>query len=92
MGKKLGESRGLEYTIFGFLLSSILTAREAPRGEGALNILICVMLPSRVQETFLQTKILHLLGVKRKEDRRTNSQESQGVGHTSEFWGHLCCD
>ena len=92
MGTKLGESRGLEYTIFGFLLSSILTAREAPRGEGTLNILICVMFPSCVQETFLQTKILHLLGVKQKEDSRTNSQESQGVGHNSEFWGHLCCD
>ena len=37
MGKKLGESGGLEYTIFG-LLSSILTGREAPRGEGTLNI------------------------------------------------------
>ena len=36
------------------------------------------------KETFLQTKILHLLGVKRKEDR-TNSQESQSVGHTGEF-------
>ena len=48
-GKKLGESGGLEYSIFGLLLSSILTAREAPRGEGTLNILFSVMFPSCVQ-------------------------------------------
>lgn len=64
MENKTEESGGCEIPslLFYFLPSSLL---ESTGGEGTLNILICVLFPSLcAKQTFLQTKISHLLAVK----------------------------
>ena len=79
----------IPFLLSHFLPSSLPESTWGWRDLEHLNL--CHVPFSCAKQTFLQTKILYVLAVKRKEDRRTTSQKSQGVGHTGEFWGQLCC-